>query len=121
MHAVTLGHDHEGYRCVPCQADGFVARVTAGYRESVPLLRRAIAVLGTGELSPQQGLSQLVLGCVAAAELFDDQAQHVLAIRLVELARDHGALTVLPVALNNQIAFAEVFVWCVLGGPMVHL
>jgi DNA-binding CsgD family transcriptional regulator len=88
--------------------DGFAARVTAGYRESVPLLRRAIAVLGTGELSPQQGLRQLVLGCVAAAELFDDQAQHVLAIRLVKLARDYGALTVLPVALNTQIAFAEV-------------
>jgi len=45
---------------------------------------------------------------VAAADLFDDQAQHALVIRLVQLARDHGALTVLPVALNSQSTWAEV-------------
>ena len=44
----------------------------------------------------------------AAAELFDDQAQHALANRLVQLARDQGALTALPVALYNQSVRAEV-------------
>ena len=74
----------------------------------MPLLRRAIAMLRADDLSPAEGLRRLGLGCIAAAELFDDQAQHALAIRWVQLARDHGALTALPVALNNQGAFVEV-------------
>ena len=88
--------------------DGFAARAADGYPASVPLLRRAIAMLGAGELSPQEGLRWLALGCAAAAELFDDQAQHALAIRMVQLARDQGALTMLPVALANQSMRAEV-------------
>ena len=73
----------------------------------MPLFRRAIAMLRADDLSPQEGLRWLALGCIAAAELFDDQAQHALAIRWVRLARDHGALTALPVALQPG-AFAEV-------------
>ena len=88
--------------------DGFAARAAAGYPASVPLFRRAVAALRAGDLSPQQGLRRLHLGCVAAVDLFDDQAQHALANRLVQLARDQGALTVLPVALNFQGIFVEV-------------
>ena len=64
-------------------------------------------MLSVGDLSPAGGLRLLGLGCVAAADLFDDQAQHALANRWVQLARDQGALTVLPQALNYG-AFAEV-------------
>ena len=85
--------------------EGFAMRAVAGYPASVPLLRRAIAMLGADELSPQEGLRGLRLGCVAADDLFDDQGQHALASRWVQLARDRGALTALPVALNNQGAF----------------
>ena len=88
--------------------DGFAARAAAGYPAAVPLLRRAIAMLRADDLSPQEGLRRLRLGVVAAADLLDDQAQHALAIRWVQLARDHGALTALPVALNQQSVFAEV-------------
>ena len=87
--------------------DGFAAWAAEGYPASVPLLRRAVA-LRVGDLSPQQGLRGLGLGCFAAAELFDDQAQHALANRWVQLARDQGALTALPVALNNQGAVEVV-------------
>jgi DNA-binding CsgD family transcriptional regulator len=82
--------------------DGFAARAAAGYPASVPLFRRAIAMLRAGDLSPQEGLRLPRLGCFAATELWDDQAQHALAIRWVQLARDLGALTALPGALNNQ-------------------
>ena len=88
--------------------DGFAARAAAGYPASAPLLRRAVSKLCAGDLSPQEGLSRLGLGCLAAAELFDDHAQHALALRWVQLARDYGALTALPVALNFQSMFAEV-------------
>jgi DNA-binding CsgD family transcriptional regulator len=82
--------------------DGFAARVAAGYPTSVPLFRRAIAMLRAGDLSPREGLRLPRLGCFAATELWDDQAQYALAIRWVQLARDLGALTALPAALNNQ-------------------
>ena len=82
--------------------DGFAVRAAAGYPAAAPLLRRAIAMLRADDLSPAEGLRGLRLGCVAAADLFDDQAQHALATRWVRLARDQGALTALPVALNNQ-------------------
>jgi DNA-binding CsgD family transcriptional regulator len=85
--------------------DGFAVRAAAGYPAAVPLLRRAIAMLRADDLSPAEGLRGLRLGCVAADDLFDDRAQHELAIRWVQLARDQGALTALPVALNNLGAF----------------
>ena len=88
--------------------DGFAARTAEGYLASAPLFRRAIAKLRADDLSPQEGLRRFHLGCPAAADLFDEQAQHTLAIRWVQLARDLGALTALPVALNNQSIFAEV-------------
>ena len=85
--------------------DGFTARAVAGYPASVPPLRRAIAMIRAGDLTPADELRGLRLGCVAADDLFDDHAQHALANRWVQLARDRGALTALPVALNNQGAF----------------
>jgi DNA-binding CsgD family transcriptional regulator len=39
----------------------------------------------------------------AAGDLWDDESWHMLATRQVEFARDAGALTVLPVALNSRI------------------
>ena len=88
--------------------DGFATRAAAGYPASVPLFRRAVTLLRADDLSPQESLRGLGLGCIAAADLFDDQAQHALAVRWVQLARDQGALTALPLALTIQGAFAEV-------------
>ena len=87
--------------------DGFATRVATGYPAAVPLFRRAIALLSAGELSPADGLRGFALGGLAAAELWDDQAQHTLASRWIRLARDHGALTALPAALSYG-AFAEI-------------
>ncbi len=88
--------------------DGFAARVTTGYTAGVPLLRRAIAKLRAGELSAEEGMRRLRLGCLAAEELWDDQAQHALATRCVQLARDSGAPMILAVALSELSAVAEV-------------
>ena len=88
--------------------DGFATGMTAGYAKSVPLLRRAIARLHAGELSAEEGLRGLRLGCLAAAELWDDQAQHALASRCVRLAGDNGAPMTLAVALCELSALAEV-------------
>ena len=88
--------------------EGFAARVTTGYTAGVPSLRRAIAKLRAVELSAEEGLRRLRLGCLAAEELWDDQAQHALATRCVQLARDSGAPMILAVALSELCAVAEV-------------
>ena len=82
--------------------EGFATRAAVGYTASAPPLRRAIAMLRADDLSPAEGLRGLRLGSVAAADLFDDQAQHALINRWVQLARNQGALTALPLALNSQ-------------------
>ncbi len=64
-------------------------------------------MLRASDLSSADGLRGFALGDIAAAELFDDQAQHAMASRWVQLARDHGALTALPIALNQQSTFEE--------------
>jgi DNA-binding CsgD family transcriptional regulator/tetratricopeptide (TPR) repeat protein len=87
--------------------DGFVARAAAGYLAAMPLFRRAIAMFRSGELSRADGLRGFALGGIAAAELWDDQAQHALASRWIRLTRDQGPLTALPAALNYG-AFAEI-------------
>jgi DNA-binding CsgD family transcriptional regulator len=87
---------------------GFAARVAAGYTAGVPSLRRAVAKLCADELSAEEGLRRLRLGCLAAEELWDDQAQHALATRCVQLARDSGAPMILAVALSELSSVAEV-------------
>ncbi len=82
--------------------DGFAARAAAGYPAAVPLFRRAIAILRADDLTPADGLRLLGLGGIATTELWDEQAQHALANRWVRLARDHGALTALLIALHHQ-------------------
>src|SRR6266702_3544291 len=78
---------------------GFAARLGSGYAAAVPHFRRGVSSL-TADQPPAELLRWPMLGCLAAGELWDSEAQHVLASRWVQTAREHGALTVLPVALN---------------------
>src|ERR1700733_6392658 len=87
---------------------GFAARVATGYPSAVPLLRRAIGVLGADDLGADQGLRWLGPGTLAALELSDEDAVHSLRGRWVQLARDSGALTLLAVALGFRCTMAEV-------------
>ena len=60
---------------------------------------RPLSAFRTEDMSPEHGLRWLWLACRAAVDLWDDEAWDVLATRHVRLARDTGALTVLPMAL----------------------
>jgi DNA-binding CsgD family transcriptional regulator len=66
-------------------------------------LRRALSAFRGEDVAREEGLRWLWLACRAAANLWDDETWAVLAVRQVQLARDAGALTVLPVALNSRI------------------
>jgi DNA-binding CsgD family transcriptional regulator len=83
--------------------DGVATRFTAGYGAGVPVLRRAVqafrreAVRSEGDIVPWLWLAWLFAG-----DLWDDEAWHELATHAVRLAREAGALTVLPVDLEYR-------------------
>lgn len=79
--------------------DGYAARFTVGYPAAVPLFKRALAALRSYEPGPDDGLDWFPPGRLAAAEIMDDEALYAVASRGVQLARERGALTILPAAL----------------------
>jgi DNA-binding CsgD family transcriptional regulator len=97
--------------------DGLADLCTDGPGAAVPMLRRAVAAYAAEELASHEQvvrwllLSPIVLS-VAVFELFDDRALDALSARAVQLARDTGALALLPVALvfrsGQQLFAAEL-------------
>ena len=79
--------------------DGLALLITDGYAKAVPVLRRALDAFSSDELATEEGLRWLWLAAGAAGVLWDFEAWDVLSRRLVRLARDAGALTVLVFAL----------------------
>src|ERR1700727_2266589 len=82
--------------------DGLAALHTEGYGAGTPILKRALCAFRSEELSSEDGIRWLWLACRTAMDLWDDDRWVVLSARHVQLARDAGALTVLPLALNRQ-------------------
>jgi DNA-binding CsgD family transcriptional regulator len=89
--------------------DGLATRFTDGYVAGVPPLRRALHAFrreaGRSEDGVGRGSQPWVWqAIIVAADLWDDEIWHELAARAVSLAREAGALTVLPVVLENRAA-----------------
>ncbi|MRJ77544.1 AAA family ATPase [Aeromicrobium sp. SMF47] len=102
-------------RPVDLLLNGLSTRFTDGFEASVPPLKRALEMLLDPETCvDDEDLRWLWLACHVAAMLWDDEALHVLANRAVRLARDAGALSALPAALN---AVASILV---IAGELAH-
>ncbi|HZF67378.1 MAG TPA: AAA family ATPase, partial [Gemmatirosa sp.] len=97
----------EPSRPVDFLLDGLATRFTEGYVAGVPPLRRALhafrreAARGADDVgrSTWPFVWQSIL---VAADLWDDETWHELAARAVSLAREAGALTVLPIVLSTR-------------------
>ena len=79
--------------------DALVTRFTEGYAAGVAPLLRALRAFG----EPDGGGADrrwLWLACRLAQDLWDDELWHLLATRGVRVARETGALNLLPNALN---------------------
>ncbi len=85
--------------------DGVATRLTDGYVAGLPPLRRALdafrreAARGKDNITSWLWLACPVAPEPVAPELWDDETWHELATCAVRLAREAGALAVLPVAL----------------------
>nr|WP_083168686.1 LuxR family transcriptional regulator [Mycobacterium paraseoulense] len=95
----------EPARPVDLLLDGIAIRATDGHSAGVPALREAIdricteAHRGDSEVMRWFWQAFPIVQESAAHELWDDDAWHQLATQAVRLARDAGALAMLPLAL----------------------
>jgi DNA-binding CsgD family transcriptional regulator len=84
--------------------DALVTRFTEGYAASVAPLSQALLAFA-GPDAGGEDRRWLWLACRLAQDLWDDELWHGLATRGVRLARDAGALSLLPVMANYLAAF----------------
>jgi hypothetical protein len=79
---------------------GLAVRFTKGYAASAALLKRALRALRDEDGRPEQDARWPGFARAVALDLFDEDTCHAICTRSVELARERGALGVLPLALN---------------------
>jgi DNA-binding CsgD family transcriptional regulator len=98
---------------------GVAAMVTEGYAAGMPTVRQALDAFSTEEISREEGLGWLPLASRMAFNAWDFDGWSTLSAKLVELARETGALSILPPALlllvpnrahAGQLAVAESLV-----------
>jgi DNA-binding CsgD family transcriptional regulator len=82
--------------------DGMSLVICEGYPAGAPVLRRAVSVFRGTDVSREEGLRWLWLACRAALIVWDYASFDVLSDRQVTLARDAGALIMLPIAFNMR-------------------
>ena len=88
-------------RAIDLLLEGLAVRFTAGYAASAPALKRALSAVRDQGGRPGQDVRWPWSARRVAPDLFDDDAWHAMATRNVQIARDAGALAVLPLALHN--------------------
>jgi DNA-binding CsgD family transcriptional regulator len=88
--------------------DGLALLMTQGYTVGAPALKHALRAFREEPLAEEDELRWLWLACHVARALGDDMAWDELTARQVELARRAGALSLLPVALDERV-HADLF------------
>ncbi|HTT53674.1 MAG TPA: LuxR C-terminal-related transcriptional regulator [Streptosporangiaceae bacterium] len=68
------------------------------------MLKQAVSAFRSRKVSAEEELRWLWLASHAAVVLWDDESWDVLTARYIQLGREAGALTVLPIALTARIS-----------------
>jgi DNA-binding CsgD family transcriptional regulator len=106
--AAVLAADWGGRECStrPCDLllDGLALRYAEGCAAAAPMLKLALQVFRDNPLSEDEQLRWLWLACHVARELGDDAAWDELTARQLQLARQAGAFSLLPIALDNRFS-----------------
>jgi DNA-binding CsgD family transcriptional regulator len=84
--------------------DGLATRFTEGYAAGVPPLRKALGAFRDVDGLAARDVRWLWLACRLAQDLWDDELWYVLATRGVQVARETGMLSVLPIAATDRAA-----------------
>ena len=84
--------------------DGLAALVADGHAVGAPMLRRAVRAFRDEAVPAADALRWLPFACRMSGVTWDDESWHVLSARLIDLARQAGALAVLPDGLQDGTA-----------------
>ena len=90
-------------RAMDLLLDGLIARLARGYAAALPLVARALDAF-QHEGFRRENIDWCWLACQLAMDLWNDAACANIAGGLSVVARERGALTVLPFALNYSAA-----------------
>ncbi|MGY1616556.1 ATP-binding protein [Geodermatophilus sp. SYSU D00691] len=82
--------------------EGLAVMFTDGFGPAAPVLQRAVRAFVTEDLTMDEGLRFAWLAAATAASLWDDTAWDALTRRHLAVARESGALSALPLALNTR-------------------
>ena len=83
--------------------DGLTLLVVDGYAAGAPVVRQALSAFNSQSTSPEERLRWLWLAGRGAWALCDDDAWRDLVSQHVQLVREAGALSQLPLALNSRV------------------
>jgi DNA-binding CsgD family transcriptional regulator len=89
-------------RTIDLLLDGLASRFTEGYAAGVLPLRKALEAVSRDEGRGEDDIHWLWLACRIAPDLWEDETWHELATRQLRVARDAGALSVLPLAATYR-------------------
>jgi DNA-binding CsgD family transcriptional regulator len=82
---------------------GLATRFTEGYAAGAPTLQQALSAFRRQSTQRAEENRWLWLAFWTAMDLWDDDSGDLLSTRHVQLVRDAGALTALPIALSTRI------------------
>jgi DNA-binding CsgD family transcriptional regulator len=83
--------------------DGLALLITDGPSVGAPVLKRAVAAFRDEDLATEEGVRWLWLAGRAAGFMWDYEGWDALTARQIEVARNVGALAVLPLALSTRV------------------
>jgi hypothetical protein len=93
---------HRTRRAPDLLLDGLAANFSAGYSAGFPILRSALTAFDEHTSTEEEALRWLWLACSAALHLWDDATWDTFSSRRVQLTREAGALSELPLALSHR-------------------
>jgi DNA-binding CsgD family transcriptional regulator len=89
-------------RAVDLLFDGLALLITEGAAQGTPVLRNASIGFGNNEVATEEALRWLWLAGRAAGYIWDYENWDSLTRRQIRIARESGALTVLPLTLSTR-------------------
>ena len=85
--------------------DGYACLHLHGPAAALPVLQRALAALAEADATSEESMLWLGIGCWVAGEIADDEALGTLSNRVVDAARDQGAL----IHLANGLLYLSMY------------